>query len=62
MDQDVTKELVIKSAVERDGKLAMGCVRAFEIHRRHGIPLREIGRICNENGIKISGCQLGCFP
>ena len=43
----------------REGKLH--CKQAYEIAECHKIELKEIGRICNEENIKITGCQLGCF-
>jgi len=62
MDQKEIRELVLGHAVERQGRKTLSCARAFEIHRRYDIPLADIGRACNENGIKIRACQLGCFP
>jgi hypothetical protein len=61
MDPLGMQKLVIESVIERNGRKIITCARAFEIHRRHGITLKDIGRICNENGIKICECQLGCF-
>jgi len=43
----------------KEGKLY--CEQAHEIAARHNIKLWEIGRVCDENKIKIKGCQLGCF-
>ncbi len=37
------------------------CEQAFEISERYGIPKLEIARYCNQHGIKIRACQLGCF-
>jgi hypothetical protein len=39
----------------------LSCGKAHELSEALGIPLQEIGRICNELKIKISACQLGCF-
>ena len=61
MDQNAIRKLVLESAVERQGRKILSCARAFEIHCQHDIPLADIGRICDENGIKIRACQLGCF-
>jgi len=61
MDQNTVQKLVMESAVEVNGRKTISCAKAFEIHHQHGVALGEIGRICNENGIKIRGCQLGCF-
>jgi len=40
---------------------SLTCAEAFVIAEDHGAELAEIGRICNENNVKICGCQLGCF-
>ena len=61
MDQNAIRTLVLESAVERSGRKTISCARAFEIHRQHDVPLGDIGRICDENDIKICACQLGCF-
>jgi hypothetical protein len=61
MDQDAIRKLVLEFAVERDGRRTISCARAFEIHRQHDVPLADIGRICDENEIRICACQLGCF-
>lgn len=42
-----------------DGKLP--CDRAYQISAENDVKLWEIGKICDEEKIKITGCQLGCF-
>jgi hypothetical protein len=37
------------------------CGKAHELSATFGVPLQEIGTLCNELKIKISACQLGCF-
>jgi hypothetical protein len=37
------------------------CPRAFEIAEKHKISKADISAYCNEHGIKIRACQLGCF-
>lgn len=49
---------VIRNSLE-DGKLR--CERAYRIAAEHDVKLWEIGKICEEEKIKIQGCQLGCF-
>ncbi len=61
MDQNTLQKLVTESAVEVNGRKMLSCTQAFEIHHRHGLPLGDIGRICDETGIRICACQLGCF-
>jgi len=54
-------EAVKQAALEQDGRLILRCGEAFALAERHGVALAEIGRLCNENHIKIVNCQLGCF-
>ena len=39
----------------------MPCAEAFKVVRDLEVPIAEVGRACNELGIKIVHCQLGCF-
>ena len=55
-------DILRKAAVDVDGKLKLPCGRAFRIAEDHSLTLKEIGDICNSEGIKIINCQLGCFP
>jgi len=43
-----------------DGKAP--CKVLLALAERTGAPTREIGRLCNEMDIRVSTCQLGCFP
>lgn len=61
METKEKKKLVLDSAVDVDGKKKMPCAKAFQINRENGISLMEIGKICNEEKVKIVQCQLGCF-
>lgn len=38
------------------------CPVAFQISEELKVSLKEIGETANNLGIKISSCQLGCFP
>lgn len=55
------KEKVKRAVLElaKDGRIS--CRKAFEIAEDTGVPVREVGKIIDELGIKIVGCQLGCF-
>jgi len=61
MDPDAKKKLVLESAVEVAGRMKLPCEKAMELSRENDISLKEIGEICNAEGIKITSCQLGCF-
>ena len=43
-----------------NGKLP--CAVAFQIAERYEVSTKEIGDTANKLNIKISKCQLGCFP
>ena len=43
-----------------DGKLP--CAVAFKISGKHQVSTRKVGDMANGLKIKISNCQLGCFP
>ncbi len=43
----------------RDGRLA--CRDALEVAAHLGVSPAQIGRLCDERGIRIVNCQLGCF-
>lgn len=56
---DVDIEKAIRESLA-DGKLP--CEKAFAIARRFKIQVREVGDLCEAAGIRITDCQLGCFP
>jgi len=37
------------------------CAEAFELAEKFDAEIAEVGRICNQNDIRICKCQLGCF-
>lgn len=43
-----------------NGKLP--CSEAFRIARKFKVAPRQVGDVANKLNIKISSCQLGCFP
>jgi hypothetical protein len=54
---DEQKREIREAAV--DGKLS--CARAFQLSVELDLSLKVIGDFCNEEGIKVKNCQLGCF-
>jgi len=61
MDDEARTRLLMERVTEADGKKTISCALAFRVHHEHGLALADIGRICNEYGISIRNCQLGCF-
>ncbi|MDD1710139.1 MAG: hypothetical protein LUQ37_04425 [Methanoregulaceae archaeon] len=52
----------IRSAFQEEGiEKEIQCPEAFLISEKYGISKTDISGFCNENGIKIRACQLGCF-
>ena len=61
-DRDRLVEAIKNAAEEREGGQAtLACARGFELAAEFGVAVREIGAICDETGIRIAHCQLGCF-
>jgi hypothetical protein len=57
-------DIVIRSAKkksESDDRRQLTCAEAFKLAKENGAAIGEIGRICNQNKIRICKCQLGCF-
>ncbi len=60
----VTDELIaaVKSASEEvEGRLMLSCHSAFKVAHQFQVDLKTIGKICNQQKIKLRNCQLGCF-
>ena len=54
-------DAVLKQSLKTDGRKKLKCIEAFEIARKFDAELSDVGRICNQNNIRICKCQLGCF-
>lgn len=64
---DLTEVNVMSSELEEkikaslvDGRLP--CPVAFQIAKELKVSPGEIGEVANKLSIKVSNCQLGCFP
>jgi len=57
MDADKIAQAFSSEGIEK----TITCPEAFSLAKRYRIPKKEISEYCNANGIKIRGCQLGCF-
>lgn len=61
MDKGIIKKELLANASSTDGKQRIDCAKVMEIAEKLSITPIEAGKICNEMGIKIKNCQLGCF-
>jgi hypothetical protein len=43
------------------GVKKLSCQQALQVAEDLGVDPTEIGRACEEEGIKLFNCQLGCF-
>lgn len=57
MSQEAIAKIFAEQGIEKE----IQCDAAFQISEKHAIDKLEIAKYCNKNGIKIRGCQLGCF-
>jgi len=58
------KELIaaiLAQANETDGQKRLTCAAALSIAAGLDVEAAQIGRICDQQKIRICGCQLGCF-
>lgn len=60
-ERDAIVAAIREKAVLAGGREKLSCAAAFAIADTHGVGRREIGNICNDLGILIGACQLGCF-
>ena len=58
-DTNQTLEEELKASLV-NGKLP--CAAAFKIARKLKVTPRQVGDTANKLNIKITSCQLGCFP
>jgi len=58
--EELTKAIIERSK-EVNGRRTLTCVQAFGLAGELGVEPIQIGRICNQENIRLGGCQLGCF-
>ena len=54
---------LIKSAARKVlGRVEIDCEAALALAARSGRSPADVGKLCNDNNIRICACQLGYFP
>jgi len=61
MDKEKLVNAVLERAHESDGRKRLNCADAFELAKHFEVEIVEVGRICNQQEMRICKCQLGCF-
>jgi hypothetical protein len=59
--QEELAGIVRERSQEVDGRRTLTCAQALSLAGELGLEPREIGRICNQEKIRLGSCQLGCF-
>ncbi len=62
MSMELSKQKALRERILFEAEqLKLPCSKAFVIASEVDCPLSVVGKTCNEVGIKIVSCQLGCF-
>jgi hypothetical protein len=61
MTPDITPQLIEALRARVKDQAYLSCAEALGVARDLGVPPALVGRACNELGIKLRSCQLGCF-
>ena len=57
----MTKEKIAEEIKKTARENRLACEEARALAQTLGVPIEEIGAVCNELKIKITSCRLGCF-
>lgn len=52
---------LIERLLEKFPQKKISCTEAREFARELKIELKDVGELCDGAGVKIFGCELGCF-
>ena len=59
--QEELTKVVLDRSKEADGRRTLTCAQALSLAAELGVEPKQIGRICDQEKIRLGGCQLGCF-
>lgn len=55
------RQIVVASARKYRGEVRLSCKSALQLATKYQVTPRTIGKICDQTGIKLRHCELGCF-
>ena len=61
MTKEELKKRILAEVEKKDDVLYLSCKKAHEISDDLDVSLGRIGKVCNEETVRIKSCQLGCF-
>jgi len=59
--QEELTKAVVEQSREVNGRRTLTCTQALSLAVELGVKPVQIGHICNQENIRLGGCQLGCF-
>jgi len=59
--QEELTKVVLDRSKEVDGRRTLTCGQALSLAAELGVEPIRIGRICDQENIRLGSCQLGCF-
>jgi len=59
--EQADQERIKRALLEGNVKGAIDCARAIALASELDVPVRQVGEVADELGVKIVRCQLGCF-
>ena len=60
-DNRAAPEMVLQAVKGAAVNSRLACREALELAKRLGVAPSEVGAAADTVGVKITGCQLGCF-
>jgi hypothetical protein len=61
MEEKKILEILNKYCVIKENRKYLTCAKVFEIAKELNVKVSVIGKICNQEKIKLNDCQIGCF-
>ncbi|MBC2581437.1 hypothetical protein [Clostridium sp. DJ247] len=61
MDEEKIIEIIEQHCEIKEDRKYLACAEAFQIAKELKINVSIIGKLCNQQRIKVKSCQLGCF-
>lgn len=61
MSQEEMVKIVLDRSKEVGGRRVLTCAEALSLAGELKVEAKQIGRICDQENIRLGRCQLGCF-
>lgn len=61
MDKNIAMKTIEGYCKIQNNRKCLSCSDAYKVAEELKMDVSDIGKLCNDNGIKIISCKLGCF-